>query len=113
MENTIEITSVKLQSNGWLLNGNILVPDASGNREREAIMAWIADGNIPEQEFTDAELEAISKEQTKQETLEKISKLEASQLRSIRELMLDQTNAYAKAKLEDIEAQIQVERSKL
>jgi hypothetical protein len=48
MLNTIEITSVKVQPNGWLLNGNILVPDAPGNAEREAILAWIADGNTPE-----------------------------------------------------------------
>jgi hypothetical protein len=52
----MEITSVKIQQNGWLLNGNMSVPDASGNREREAIVACIADGNIPEPEFTDEEL---------------------------------------------------------
>jgi hypothetical protein len=56
MENTIEITSVKIQQNGWLINGNILVPDAPGNIERESVIAWIASGNIPEPEFTDAEL---------------------------------------------------------
>ncbi len=54
-----------------------------------------------------------TQEQAKEEALVKIATLEATQLRSIRELMLDQTNAYAKAKLEDIEAQIQAERTKL
>jgi hypothetical protein len=54
----MEITSVKIQSNGWLLNGNMLVPNVSGNIEREAILAWIAEGNTPEPEFTDAELKA-------------------------------------------------------
>lgn len=48
--------------------------------------------------------------EAKAEALAKIALLEASQLRSIRELMLDSSNAFAKAKLEDIEAQIQVER---
>jgi uncharacterized protein YaeQ len=48
MFNTIEITSVKIQSNGWLLNGNMSVPDAPGNKEREAILKWIAEGNTPE-----------------------------------------------------------------
>jgi len=62
---------------------------------------------------TQAELDAIAKEQAKQEALTKIATLEASQLRSIRELMLDPTNAFAKTKLEDIEAQIQAERLKL
>jgi hypothetical protein len=61
MLNTIEIISVKIQKNGWLLNGNISVPNAPGNIEREAILAWIAEGNIPEPEFTDAELLAQAK----------------------------------------------------
>jgi hypothetical protein len=47
MLNTIEITSVKIQQNGWLLNGNMSVPDAPGNSEREAILNWIAEGNTP------------------------------------------------------------------
>jgi hypothetical protein len=48
MFNAIEITSVKTQPNGWLLNGNMLVPDAPGNSERDAILAWLAEGNTPE-----------------------------------------------------------------
>jgi len=51
--------------------------------------------------------------EAKAEALSKIASLEAAQLRSIRELMLDSSNAFAKAKLEDIEAQIQAERLKL
>jgi hypothetical protein len=52
----MEITSVKLHNNGWLVNGIMLVPDTSGNREREDIVSWIAAGNTPELEFTDIEL---------------------------------------------------------
>jgi len=52
----MEILTVKIQSNGWLLNGNMSVPNASGNREREAIIAWISEGNTPEPEFADSEL---------------------------------------------------------
>jgi negative regulator of genetic competence, sporulation and motility len=48
MFNAIEIISVKTQPNGWLLNGNMLVPDAPGNSEREVILAWLAEGNTPE-----------------------------------------------------------------
>lgn len=47
MLNTIEITSVKIQQNGWLLNEVMHVPDVPGNSEREAILAWIAIGNTP------------------------------------------------------------------
>lgn len=54
-----------------------------------------------------------SKEQARQEALATISQLEASQLRSIRELMLDANNEYAKSKLVEIEAKIQAEREKL
>jgi hypothetical protein len=61
MLNTIEITSVKIQSNGWLLNGNMHVPDAPGNKEREAILNWIAEGNTTEPQFTDEELAANQK----------------------------------------------------
>jgi len=81
--------------------------------EAEEYKQWLSEGNTPEPEFTQAELEAIAKEQAKQEALTKIASLEAAQLRSIRELMLDSSNAFAKAKLEDIEAQIQAERLKL
>jgi hypothetical protein len=47
MLNTIEIISVKIQPSGWLLNGNMSVPDAPGNMEREAILNWIKEGNTP------------------------------------------------------------------
>jgi hypothetical protein len=48
MFNAIEIISVKTKPSGWLLNGNMLVPDAPGNSERDAILAWFAEGNTPE-----------------------------------------------------------------
>jgi hypothetical protein len=66
MVNIMEIISVKIQGNGWLLNGKMSVPNASGNREREAIMSWIAEGNTPEPEFTDAEI--LSKSITRLES---------------------------------------------
>jgi hypothetical protein len=37
------------------------VPDAPGNKEREAILKWIAEGNTPEPQFTDEELAANQK----------------------------------------------------
>lgn len=62
---------------------------------------------------TEEELAQQAKEQARQEALTTIAQLEASQLRSIRELMLDANNEYAKTKLEEIEAKIQAEREKL
>lgn len=52
----MEITTVKLQREGYLLNDSIYVPNAIGNREYDAIQEWIALGNTPEPEFTPAEL---------------------------------------------------------
>ena len=62
---------------------------------------------------TEEEIAEQAKEQARQEALTTIAQLEASQLRSIRELMLDANNEYAKSKLADIEAKIQAERAKL
>ena len=52
----MEIKSVKIQGEGYILNGNMSVPQADGNREYELIKQWLADGNVPESEFTEAEL---------------------------------------------------------
>ena len=56
MINTIK--SVKIQGQGYLLNGTMSVPKADGNREYELIKEWLSEGNIPEPEFTEEELEA-------------------------------------------------------
>ena len=52
----IEIKSVKIQGNGYLLNETMSVPQANGNREYELIKEWLAQGNVPEPEFTEEEL---------------------------------------------------------
>ena len=52
----MEILSVKIQGQGYLLNGNMSVPKADGNREYELIKEWLVEGNIPEPEFTEEEL---------------------------------------------------------
>lgn len=51
----IEITSVKIQGEGYLVNGNSHVPKANGNIDYEAVKSWL-ETNIPEPEFTEAEL---------------------------------------------------------
>lgn len=52
----MEILKVKIQGQGYLLNGTMSVPKADGNREYELIKQWIAEGNTPEPEFTKEEL---------------------------------------------------------
>ena len=65
----MEIQSVKIQGNGYLLNGYMSVPQANGNREYELIKEWLAQGNVPEPEFTEEELQAQSTAKAKAEAL--------------------------------------------
>ena len=50
------IDTVKIQGEGYLLNGSMSVPQANGNKEYELIKEWLAQGNVPESEFTEEEL---------------------------------------------------------
>ncbi len=52
----MEIQTVKIQGQGYLLNGTMSVPKADSNREYEAIKQWLVEGNTPEPEFTEEEL---------------------------------------------------------
>ena len=56
----MEIQTVKIQGQGYLLNGTISVPKADGNREYKLIKQWLLEGNIPEPEFTEEELQITS-----------------------------------------------------
>ena len=59
MINTIK--SVKIQGQGYTLNGTMHVPgNAPGNKEYELIKQWLAEGNEPEPEFTEEELQITS-----------------------------------------------------
>ena len=50
------IQTVKIQGQGYLLNGTMSVPKADGNKEYELIKQWLEKGNTPIPEFTDEEL---------------------------------------------------------
>jgi len=52
------ITSCKLQEQGYLVNGNMSVPNDPANRDCADVLAWIAEGNTPAPEFTALEIEA-------------------------------------------------------
>lgn len=53
----INIETVKIQGQGYLLNGTMSVPKADGNSEYEMIKQWLK-SNTPEPEFTNEELTA-------------------------------------------------------
>ncbi len=56
----MEIQTVKIQGQGYLLNGTMSVPEADGNKEYELIKQWLAEGNVPEPEFPEEELQITS-----------------------------------------------------
>lgn len=56
----MEIQTVKIQGQGYLLNGTMSVPKADGNLEYELIKQWIVEGNTPEPEYTEEELQITS-----------------------------------------------------
>ena len=67
------IDTVKIQGQGYLLNGIMSVPKADGNIEYELIKQWLADGNTPEPEFTEKEIEAQRIQSIKAKAAELIS----------------------------------------
>ena len=56
--NTAWITSCRLQNSGWLVNDTMGVPNDPANRHCADVLAWIAEGNTPAPEYTDAEIAA-------------------------------------------------------
>lgn len=67
----MEIKSVKIKGEGYLLNGESFIPKFDGNFEYEAIKEWLKD-NEPEPEYTHDEL---------QQQIQYISDQEASKAR--------------------------------
>jgi len=58
------IETVKLQDSGYLINGNMSVPNDPANRHYVMVQEWIAEGNTPAPEFTDAEIAANTQAET-------------------------------------------------
>ena len=71
MENsTAWITSCKLQDSGWLINENRTVPNDPANRDCADVLQWIAEGNTPAPQYTDAEIAANAQSLVNSESLE-------------------------------------------
>ena len=58
------ITTVKLQESGYLVNGTMSVPNDPANRHCADVLQWIAEGNTPDAQFTDAEIAANTQAET-------------------------------------------------
>ena len=72
----MQIIKVKQQGDGYLLNDNISVPNAPGNRHYQMIQEWLAiEGNNLEPEYTPDELvikEAQDERRAKEELADKM-----------------------------------------
>jgi hypothetical protein len=55
---TAWIISCKQQESGWLVNGNMSVPNDPANGHCVSILEWIAEGNTPSPQYTEAEIAA-------------------------------------------------------
>ena len=58
------IETVKTQRYGYLVNGTMSVPNDPANRHCADVLAWIAEGNTPAPEYTDAEIAANAQAET-------------------------------------------------
>lgn len=97
------IESIKKQGNGWLVNGDMSVPNDERNRDCQEVLSWIAEGNTPEPEFTQEELDEQSR-------LNLIAELEASITpRNLRGAALG--DSFAIAKIQQVEDGIAVLRA--
>lgn len=72
----MEIKSVKIQGECYLVNESIGVPRDNSNLEYKLIKEWLDEGNIPDPEFTEVELQAQAKaevERIKEDTLARLT----------------------------------------
>lgn len=68
-----EIKKVKIQGQGYLVNDEMSVPKADGNRHYEMLKVWLEEGNVPEPEFTAEQLDAQRISQIKAKASELIT----------------------------------------
>lgn len=62
----MNITTVKQQENGYLVNDSMSVPNSPSNRHYVMVQEWIAEGGVVDPEFTVQELDAKNKAEAKQ-----------------------------------------------
>lgn len=65
----MNITTVKLQESGYLVNDRYSVPNAPDNSHYALVQEWIAEGNTPAPEFTEAEIAANAQQVINSEAL--------------------------------------------
>jgi len=79
----MEIQTVKLQDEGWLINGAMSVPNDPANRHYQIVQDWIVDGNTPEPEQTADELKAAKMSKAVSMRQARLALLQAGKLADI------------------------------
>lgn len=105
------IETVKLQDNGYLVNGTMCVPTSQENRHYRMVQEWIAKGNIPDVQYTEAEIVARDVAEANQIVYAELEELDKQSIRDIREWITLQENA--PQGLKDREAQAVSARGRL
>jgi len=111
------IETIKIQGDGYLVNSNLSVPKADGNRHYGEVKLAIAGDNDDyptaievEPEFSQGELDQQAIDDNNAPILAEIATLEVALARPIRELLSTTTagvdKEYAQGKVDNIEAQI-------
>lgn len=89
----MEILTVRLHGDGYLVNGEHSVPSYAGNKDHQAVQIWIQEGNTPEPEFTQDELDAQAAQESNDKERETLRLLDLASIRDIRAYIAAQPDA--------------------
>jgi len=62
----MKIKTVKLQTNGWLVNGSTYISNTKNAKGRKEVLDWIKKDGIVEAQYSKEELELQAKQKTKE-----------------------------------------------
>lgn len=98
------INTVKIQKNGYLVNGNMSVPNVPGNKDYQDVLEWIAEGNTPEAERTTEELTAMETQAAYDKEIALLEELDIESIRDMREWLASQAEAPQTLKERELKA---------
>ena len=104
------ITSVKLQKDGYLVNGSMSVPLSEGNRHYRGVQEWIAAGNTPDPEFTQDELDQLADDETNASVDNELLQIDKESIEEMRAWILNQPGN--NSQLQALEARANVQRAR-
>lgn len=107
----MNIENVKINGDGWLVNGFLSVPNDPANRHYRLMQKWINDGNTPSPEFTPEEIASNEAAATNAAIAAELTALDLASIRSLREYVA--ARADAPQFIKDKESAAIIKRSEL